>query len=122
MTTTQLAKNLRFKRKQQNLTQENISEKLNISRQAYSNYENGKRVPDLDSLVFLADLFCISLDDLVHRNLETEGAREDRHNTTALCAKSGETLSLTSEERELLLRFRSLDPEKQIQIKKLLED
>ena len=38
---------------------------LNISRQAYSNYETGKRTPDLDSLLFLARCYRISLDALV---------------------------------------------------------
>ena len=40
MANIQLSKNLRYKRKQYNLTQEDISAKLNISRQAYSNYED----------------------------------------------------------------------------------
>ena len=122
MTTTQLAKNLRFKRKQQNLTQENISEKMNISRQAYSNYENGKRVPDLDSLVFLADLFRISLDDLVHQNLEDKIAEEGGCYTPAFSSGTGKILHLTSEELELLQHFRSLDPEKRTRLKQLLDD
>ena len=63
MANIQLSKNLRYKRKQYNLTQEDISAKLNISRQAYSNYETGKRIPDLDSLTYLCHIFNLSLDE-----------------------------------------------------------
>ena len=54
MANIQLAKNLRALRDANNLNQGDLSDMLNISRQAYSNYENSKRTPDLDSLLRLA--------------------------------------------------------------------
>lgn len=53
-------------RKSKNLSQEQLAEKLDISRQTISNWENGKFYPDIDSLVKLSKCFNISLDDLLN--------------------------------------------------------
>ena len=50
MSNIQLVENLYRLRKAHHYTQQEISDLLNISRQAYSNYETSKRTPDLDSL------------------------------------------------------------------------
>lgn len=55
-------------RKKNRMTQEQMAKKLYLKRQTLSNYEIGKRVPDIYELVKIADLFDISLDELVgHR-------------------------------------------------------
>ena len=46
-------------------TQENIAEKLNVSRQTISNWENEKSYPDIVNVITLSDLYSISLDDLL---------------------------------------------------------
>jgi len=51
----------------ENKTQEEIANKLNISRTAYAGYESGKSEPDLKTLVKIADLFDTSLDILTGR-------------------------------------------------------
>lgn len=52
-------------RKTNNLTQEALAERCNVTRQTISNWENGKSYPDLEMLVFISDSFDISLDALV---------------------------------------------------------
>ena len=47
------------------LTQEVVAEKINVSRQTISNWENEKSYPDIISVIELSNLFCISLDDLL---------------------------------------------------------
>ena len=54
MSNIQLAANLQRLRKDHHFTQTQFSKKLNISRQAYSNYETGKRIPDLDIIIRIA--------------------------------------------------------------------
>jgi len=44
-----------------------MAEKLGITRQAYSNYENGKREPDLKTLEGLCDIFDVKMDYLLGR-------------------------------------------------------
>lgn len=47
------------------LTQENVAEKINVSRQTISNWETEKTFPDIISVIKLSDLYSISLDDLL---------------------------------------------------------
>lgn len=47
------------------LTQEVVAEKINVSRQTISNWENEKSYPDIISVIELSSLYCISLDDLL---------------------------------------------------------
>lgn len=52
-------------RKDQNLSQEQLAEKLLVSRQAISKWESGTTLPDLNNLIRLSELFDVSLDYLV---------------------------------------------------------
>ena len=52
-------------RTQMGLSQEDLAEKLGVSRQSVSKWETGQSVPDLDKLIKLSDLFGISVDELV---------------------------------------------------------
>ncbi len=61
----QIGQQLKEARKQSNLTQENVAEKLRVSRQTISNWENEKSYPDIISIIELSDLYSISLDSLL---------------------------------------------------------
>ncbi|MDA3963902.1 DUF3955 domain-containing protein [Enterococcus thailandicus] len=52
-------------RKQNALTQEQFAQQLNVTRQAVSNWENDRNLPDLELLIMIADLFHLSLDELI---------------------------------------------------------
>ncbi|MDY3713175.1 MAG: helix-turn-helix transcriptional regulator [Eubacteriales bacterium] len=62
-----IADNIRFFRKANILTQEELSKQLGGSKNLVSNYENGISTPDIYTLVKLADIFDITLDELVGR-------------------------------------------------------
>lgn len=62
--------NLIEMRKLRKLTQEDIAERLDVTRQTVAKWEAGETVPDLDKCKSLADLFGVSLDDLA--NYESE--------------------------------------------------
>lgn len=47
------------------LTQEQVAEKIMVSRQTISNWENGKSLPDIISIINLSDLYQISIDELL---------------------------------------------------------
>ena len=57
--------NLRAFRKQKELSQEYLAEKMNVSRQTISKWENGTAMPDLKKLTDLASLFDVSMDELL---------------------------------------------------------
>lgn len=51
-------------RKKAGLNQEDVAKVLDISRQGYSHYETGKRTPDYEVLLILAELFGTSVEAL----------------------------------------------------------
>ena len=57
---------LRIIRKKKNLNQLKVAMDLNISREALSHYENGKRSPDVQMLRKLSQYFGVSIDFLVN--------------------------------------------------------
>lgn len=61
----EIGKKLKESRLNRDLTQEVIAEKLNVSRQTISNWENEKSYPDIISVIELSNLYSISLDDLL---------------------------------------------------------
>ncbi len=59
---------LRKLRLERGLQQKAVAASLHISPSTYSNYENGVFLPDLETLLLLADLFGVSLDMLAGRD------------------------------------------------------
>ena len=52
-------------RKLNQMTQEDVAEKVGVSRQAVAKWESGETSPDINACVVLAEIFGVSLDDLV---------------------------------------------------------
>ena len=65
-----IAENIKFYRLHLGLTQEKLANLLNGKKSLISNYENGHSTPDIYVLIKLADIFQISLDELVGREFK----------------------------------------------------
>ena len=52
-------------REKQNISQDELAEKIFVSRQTISNWENSKSYPDIKSLLLLSDIFKVSLDSFL---------------------------------------------------------
>lgn len=63
------AKNLQYLRKRDKITQEDLADKLGVSRQSISKWETGEAYPETDKLLVLCDLFSVSLDALMRGDL-----------------------------------------------------
>lgn len=61
----EIGQKLKEARTASGLSQENVAEKINVSRQTISNWENEKTYPDIISVIKLSDLYSISLDALL---------------------------------------------------------
>ncbi len=84
--------NMQFLRKQNGLTQEDLAEKMEVSRQTVSKWESGQSFPETEKLIVLCDLFGCDLDTLlrgdVRESAATDSAGYDRHQnrfTAAIC-------------------------------------
>lgn len=64
-----LGKNIRYLRKQKNITQEGLAEIMSVSRQTISRWESDEIVPELNKLTALSDLFSCGLDALVKEDM-----------------------------------------------------
>lgn len=67
----ELGKQLVHYRKKMNLSQEELAEKIYVTRQSISNWENDKTYPDIHSLLLLSHIFQVTLDTLVEGDLDT---------------------------------------------------
>ena len=65
--TNSFSENLKTLRKHQNLSQEQLADKLNLSRSIVGMWESGQRKPSFETLELLADFFNVRLDDLSGR-------------------------------------------------------
>ena len=61
----ELGKNLEEERESYHFTQKEVADILHVSRQTVSNWERDVSYPDLESLVYLSDLYHISVDQLL---------------------------------------------------------
>ena len=90
--------NLKDLRKEIGLSQKVVAEKLNISQQTYSDYENDKTEPTMEVLIQMAQLFGVTVDELL-------GISESSATHTPL---KSDTYS--AEERKLIEKYRALNP------------
>lgn len=78
--------NIQFYRKRENMTQEQLADKLEVSRQTISKWEAGTSYPEMEKILQLCDLFSCSMDTLMRGNaseLEVEDSQNyDRHMET----------------------------------------
>ena len=72
-------------RKSHGLSQEELAEKLNVSRQTVSKWETGDSTPDMEKLVLLSEYFEISLDELILG--KTERKEEEKSGFKSVAAE-----------------------------------
>ena len=66
----ELGKQIKMHRQEARLSQEELANRVYVSRQTISNWENDKNYPDVSSLVLLSEIFQISLDKLIKGDVE----------------------------------------------------
>lgn len=114
MVNIQLKSNLKQYREAHDLTQQQLADKLNISRQAYSNYETGKRDPDLRLLAKLCKIYSITFDQLVCQDFSHNEIKESKV-PYRICHRedSDDIFYLTDDEIQFVLEYRSAEWEQQ---------
>lgn len=66
----ELGKQIRMYRLENKLSQEELADRIYVSRQTISNWENDKSYPDINSLVLLSEVFKVSLDKLIKGDID----------------------------------------------------
>ncbi|MBQ6232265.1 MAG: helix-turn-helix domain-containing protein [Clostridia bacterium] len=74
----EISERLKAARQNAGMTQEQVADKIMVSRVTLSHWENGKSLPDIVSLISLSDLYSISLDELMKGDPKmTEKVKKD---------------------------------------------
>ena len=74
-------------RNENGMTQEQLSEKLNVSRRTVSRWETGTNMPDLDLLIELADLYTVDLRELLNGERKREKMNKELEETVLQVAE-----------------------------------
>lgn len=67
-----VGKNIQKFRKEKNITQEELAEELNVTRQAVSNWETDKTQPDVDTLTQLSEALDVTVEELIYGEQKTK--------------------------------------------------
>lgn len=71
-----LSERIYMYRRKNGLSQEQLAEKIGVSRQAISKWESGTSTPELEKLLALSECFNITLDDLIKEETINQGTKE----------------------------------------------
>ena len=97
--------------------QKDISDYLNITSQAYSNYERNKRTPDVETMHKIAQFYKISLDQLVNfkysQRLEESGTYLSKPTLYRGVTNSGISIPLNAKQAKMVTDILSLSEEQQ---------
>lgn len=74
-----LGENLQFLRKKQNITQEQLAEMLEVSRQSVSKWESDTTYPEMDKLLQMSNMFHCTLDDLTQKDISAQYVEDKSH-------------------------------------------
>ena len=80
-----LSENLKRIRKESNLSQEQLADKLGVSRQAVSKWESNQAYPEMDKVLQICKMFNLNIDELLNQNLrEVNETKQSKNNVNKL--------------------------------------
>lgn len=111
MADNKLGETLKTLRIYKGINQKVVSQELNITRQTYSNYETGRRVPDIGMLCRLADYYGVTLDQLIVTGLDPSPKELNLDSLSYLLPK---------DYCEVISAYHKLSPKKREQLREYL--
>lgn len=119
-----LAKNIRYLRQEKNLTQEDIAAHIGKSKGNVSAYEKEKTLPPIDIILQLCELFNVTLDELVTRDLAREGYLAPPEETTAGPGQALFNRFLMLKLKEAARELKACNPEayRRLKLDELMDD
>ena len=109
--------------------QKDISDYLNITSQAYSNYEKGKRTPDLETMRKIAQFYRITIDELISYRFTKQILIPMEDSRGYMASRSlyrgvstdGITIPMTAKQAKMVTDILSLPPEQQDACQQLID-
>lgn len=88
-----LSENLQNLRKIKNMSQEELAERLNVSRQAVSKWESGNGYPETEKIISICEIFDCSMDELVKGKISMD-VKEEKSNYDSIMTKVAKGISI----------------------------
>lgn len=95
---------LKTLRKQENYSQQELADKMKVTKQTVSQYERGVRKPDYDTILFLCDIFNVSADYLLGKADVTVRLLSEKE-----LEKLSKDNSVSQDEYQIIKCFRNLN-------------
>ena len=92
-----MAERLQRLRKEHHFSREQLAERLQVSRQAVSKWENGQTAPDLDNIIAMSNLYEVTTDYILigrERSSKENGEKDRKRKSGMLCLGGGIILTL----------------------------
>lgn len=99
---------LKALRKEKELTQEQLAEKLSVSGRTVSRWETGSNMPDIGMLVEIADFYGVSIPELINGERKSENMNQETRDTAIAMAEYSQVTAKTGKQKTigiLLLAF-----------------
>lgn len=115
MSQSGVGKSLRMLREKCGYTQQQLANVLNIDRSTYSYYERGKTSPDIQTLITLASVFSVSLEELVGQDMIMPLLHDSvKRSAKKTLDNNSHIYDLKKDELQLIAFFRAMSPEKRL--------
>ena len=92
-----IAEQLKKKRKELDLSQEFVADKVGISRRTLAYYESGERIPNAENLILLCNFYSLDINKLISQDINIA---ENNNNSNEIIAKIDEYLNLEKAKKE----------------------
>lgn len=88
-----ISENLQILRKSKNMSQEELAEKLNVSRQAVSKWESGSGYPETEKIISICEIFDCSMDELVKGKIAND-IKEEKSNYDSVMTSTAKGIAI----------------------------
>ena len=96
-----IAEQLKKKRKELDLSQEFVADKVGISRRTLAYYESGERIPNAENLILLCNFYSLDINKLISQDINiAENINLNDNNSNEIIAKIDEYLNLEKAKKE----------------------
>ena len=115
-----LAVNMHSLRDVYGYSQDYVSSQIHVARQTYSNYERGKKLPDIPTLLYLAELYQISVDQLLFGDFSGIRSTEDVIREHTASNQDDSLIRLNGADAKMLMDYKSFPSREQKEVREFV--
>ena len=115
-----LAVNMHSLRDVYGYSQDYVSSQIHVARQTYSNYERGKKLPDIPTLLYLAELYQISVDQLLFGDFSGIHSTEDVIREHTAITQDDSLIRLNGAGAKMLMDYKSFPSREQKEVREFV--